>query len=353
MSRLGAQLPAVLDQLAALGGQLAAAGDPEAAEAQAEAVRAEAAAQVGQARAETASQAVARHAAELDVAEARAAAAQAITAMEAEAAARQHAEELARDAGRALDDERRAAAARIAEAEQAVTVACGERDAALAAAEVGGSLRALVADPDGTAEMEAGEEPFGALEQSLAVQLGIRSASAPSEGAAEEILRNASPRWYRRGTDAQRGTWDAVVDVSNVCWSPHLPPVGQRTPVWHRLALVMGAWRELHGESARFYLIADDSLVRVLDDVRELQHLRASGDLVTRPVSMHSSSSWLLITICTSSPATTLSTNASSIPGSTGHRSDSTAGRPKTARCGSSRSASRRAAHLIPNNPWR
>jgi hypothetical protein len=134
MSRLGAQLPAVLDQLAALGGQLAAAGDPEAAEAQAEAVRAEAAAQVGQARAETASQAVARHAAELDAAEARAAAAQAITAMEAEAAARQHAEELARDAGRALDDERRAAAARIAEAEQAVTVACGERDAALAAA---------------------------------------------------------------------------------------------------------------------------------------------------------------------------------------------------------------------------
>ena len=86
MSRLGAQLPAVLDQLAALGGQLAAAGDPEAAEAQAEAVRAEAAAQVGQARAETASQAVARHAAELDAAEARAAAAQAITAMEAEAA---------------------------------------------------------------------------------------------------------------------------------------------------------------------------------------------------------------------------------------------------------------------------
>jgi uncharacterized coiled-coil protein SlyX len=55
--------------------------------------------------------------------------------MEAEAAARQHAAELARDAGRALDDERRAAAARIAEAEQAVTVARGERDAALAAAE--------------------------------------------------------------------------------------------------------------------------------------------------------------------------------------------------------------------------
>ena len=54
--------------------------------------------------------------------------------MEAEAAARQHAEELARDVDRALDDERRAAAARIAEAEEAVTVARGERDTALAAA---------------------------------------------------------------------------------------------------------------------------------------------------------------------------------------------------------------------------
>jgi hypothetical protein len=133
MSRLGAQLSAALDQLAVLGAQLAAAGDPEAAEAQAEAVRAETAAQLEQARAETASQAVARHAAELDAAEARAAAAQAITAMEAEAAARQHAEELARDAGRALHDERQAAAARIAEAEEAVTAARAERDTAEAA----------------------------------------------------------------------------------------------------------------------------------------------------------------------------------------------------------------------------
>ena len=117
MSRLGAQLSAALDQLAVLGGQLAAAGDLEAAEAQAEAVRAETAAQLEQARAETASQAVARHAAELDAAEARAAAAQALAAAEAEAAARQHAEQRARDADRALHDERQAAAARIAEAE--------------------------------------------------------------------------------------------------------------------------------------------------------------------------------------------------------------------------------------------
>ena len=135
MSRLGAQLSAALDQLAVLGAQLAAAGDLEAAEAQAEAVRAEAAAQLEQARAETAAQAVARHAAELDAAEARAAAAQAITAADAEAAARQHAEQLAGDAGRVLDGERQAVAARIAEAGQAVTAARAERDTAVAAAE--------------------------------------------------------------------------------------------------------------------------------------------------------------------------------------------------------------------------
>ena len=134
MSRLGAQLSAALDQLAALGAQLAAAGDLEAAEAQAEAVRAETAAQLGQARAETAAQAVARHAAELDAAEARAAAAQAITAMQAETAARQHAEQRARDVDRALHDERQAAAVRTAEAETAVTAARDERDEALAAA---------------------------------------------------------------------------------------------------------------------------------------------------------------------------------------------------------------------------
>jgi hypothetical protein len=134
MSRLGAQLSAALDQLAALGAQLAAAGDLEAAEAQAEAVRAHTAAQLEQARAETAGQTVARHAAELDAAEARAAAAQAITAMEAETAARQHAEQLAGDAGRALDGERRAAAARIAEAEATAAEARVDRDTAVAAA---------------------------------------------------------------------------------------------------------------------------------------------------------------------------------------------------------------------------
>ena len=39
--------------------------------------------------------------------------------------------------------------------------------------------------------------------------------------------------------------WDAVVDVSNVCWSPYLPPEDRRKPHWHRLQLVLAAWRLL------------------------------------------------------------------------------------------------------------
>ena len=79
-------------------------------------------------------------------------------------------------------------------------------------------------------------------------------------------------------------TWDAVVDVSNVCWSPHLPPVGRRMPLWNRLELVLTAWRELHGSRTRFVLVADESLVRVLDDVTEYRKLHESGKLATRPV---------------------------------------------------------------------
>ena len=178
MTRLGAQLSAALDQLAVLGGQLAAAGDLEAAEAQVEAVRAEAAAQLEQARAETASQAVARHAAELDAAEARAAAAQAITALQAEAAARQHAEQLADDAGRTLDGERRAAAARIAEAGEAVTEARAERDTAVAAAEAARADAARAREQDqqrhdaalaaATAQLAAANDTIAGLRDQLA-----------------------------------------------------------------------------------------------------------------------------------------------------------------------------------------
>ncbi len=178
MSRLGAQLSAALDQLAVLGAQLAAAGDLEAAEAQAEAVRAETAAQLEQARAETASQGVARHAAELDAAEAHAAAAQAITAMQAEATARQHAEQRARDADRALHDERRAAAARIAEAEQTTAAARAERDTTVAAAETARADAARAREQDqhrhdaalaaATAQLAAANDTIAALRDQLA-----------------------------------------------------------------------------------------------------------------------------------------------------------------------------------------
>jgi hypothetical protein len=54
------------------------------------------------------------------------------------------------------------------------------------------------------------------------------------------------------------GEWDAVIDVSNVCWSPYLPPAGRRRPLWERLHLIMAAWRALHADDVRFYLVADD-----------------------------------------------------------------------------------------------
>jgi hypothetical protein len=78
--------------------------------------------------------------------------------------------------------------------------------------------------------------------------------------------------------------WDAVIDVSNVCWSPYLPPVGHRRPQWERLRLIMAAWRASHGEDARIFLVADDSLVRAIDDATELRELKDSNDLVTAPV---------------------------------------------------------------------
>ena len=127
MTRLAGQLTAALDQLAVLGEQLAAAADPEAAEAQAEAVRAEAAAQIGQARAEAASQAHARSRAEAEATEA-------VTAMETAATARADAEARAHAAAQALDRERQAAAVRIAETEAAISAARADRDAAMAAA---------------------------------------------------------------------------------------------------------------------------------------------------------------------------------------------------------------------------
>ena len=172
MTRLGAQLAATLDQLAVLGGQLAAAADPEAAEAQAEAVRAEAAAQLEQARAGAASQACARHAAELEAAEARAAAGEAVNAMEAQTRARQDADAAARDAAQALHDECQAAAAKIAEAGAALTAARTERDAALAAAETARADAARTREQDRqrhAAELAAATARLAAANDTIAV----------------------------------------------------------------------------------------------------------------------------------------------------------------------------------------
>ena len=80
-------------------------------------------------------------------------------------------------------------------------------------------------------------------------------------------------------------SWNAVIDVSNVCWSPHLPPVGRQAPVWGRLDLVMAAWRAQHGADARLELVADDSLARVLGaDARAFLALKRDGGITTASV---------------------------------------------------------------------
>jgi len=80
-------------------------------------------------------------------------------------------------------------------------------------------------------------------------------------------------------------SWNAVVDVSNVCWSPHLPPLGRQAPAWDRLGLVMAAWREQHGADTRLELVADDSLVRVLGpDARAFLELKRGGGIRTASV---------------------------------------------------------------------
>ena len=116
-------------------------------------------------------------------------AAQAISAMEAEAAARQHAEQLAGDAGRALDDERRAAAARIADAEQAVTAARAEREAAVAAA---GQARA-----DAARAREQDQQRHDAALAAAAVQLA--AANDTIAGLREQLTRDQAALDRERG----------------------------------------------------------------------------------------------------------------------------------------------------------
>ncbi|WP_031075707.1 FHA domain-containing protein [Streptomyces sp. NRRL WC-3742] len=68
----------------------------------------------------------------------------------------------------------------------------------------------------------------------------------------------------------------AVVDVSNVCWSKGLPPVGRKFPLLDRLFLVRDAWREQYGAGAPVGLVGDNSLLRSLlpEDRARLQRLR-------------------------------------------------------------------------------
>src|ERR1700749_4303512 len=79
--------------------------------------------------------------------------------------------------------------------------------------------------------------------------------------------------------------WNAVIEVSNVCWSPYLTPVGRQAPVWGRLDLVVAAWRAQHGADAWLELVADDSLVRVLGpDARAFLALKRDGGIRTTSV---------------------------------------------------------------------
>ena len=52
----------------------------------------------------------------------------------------------------------------------------------------------------------------------------------------------------------------AVVDVSNVCWSKKIEPMGKRGPHLGRLDLLRDAWHRSRGERASLTLIADNSL---------------------------------------------------------------------------------------------
>ena len=80
------------------------------------------------------------------------------------------------------------------------------------------------------------------------------------------------------------GGWNAVIDVSNVCWDAQLPPEGHRRPIWSRLQLIEQAWRRQYGRNVLFRRVADDSLVHSLDDMREHGWLEASGELTVVPI---------------------------------------------------------------------
>jgi hypothetical protein len=147
----------------------------------------------------------------------------------------------------------------------------------------GAEIRAFLAHPDGH-EWASELAPFAVIGQSVAARLGLTP--PPVEPARASSLRQAQPvRVPSRRRGSARGAWDAVVDVSNVCWSPYLPPLGRQEPVWGRLGLVMAAWWDLHGNDARLELVADNSLPRVLGGAaRDFFELQNSGGIKTAAV---------------------------------------------------------------------
>jgi len=72
----------------------------------------------------------------------------------------------------------------------------------------------------------------------------------------------------------KNGPSGAVIDVSNVCRSRELPPLGRKRPVLNRLFLVRDAWREEHGLKAPLELVADRSLLHTLQSEEEKRRLR-------------------------------------------------------------------------------
>ncbi|MFI6445883.1 FHA domain-containing protein [Kitasatospora sp. NPDC050543] len=77
----------------------------------------------------------------------------------------------------------------------------------------------------------------------------------------------------------------AVVDVSNVCWSPELAPFGRHFPLLERLFAIRGAWHRQYGAHASLALVADNSLRRALhpDDRRELNRMERAGEVEFAP----------------------------------------------------------------------
>ncbi|MCF1594320.1 FHA domain-containing protein [Streptomyces muensis] len=77
----------------------------------------------------------------------------------------------------------------------------------------------------------------------------------------------------------------AVIDVSNVCWSDEIAPLGERRPRLGRLDLLRDAWRRGRGASAELTLIADESLRRQIPPAerRRLDAMVRAGEIRLAP----------------------------------------------------------------------